>query len=86
MNSNTKFLDQEAIKRTYDLIHYYSCLPKQIKGSSLELNPCEYFLCNDGVNDPAYIVEGVTTIKSGRINTPTICETPQFLQDTAFFF
>lgn len=65
--------DQEALNRTYEQIHYYSCLPKQIKRTAVNMTSSPYYLTNDGINDPAYIVDGTTTVKAGKINIPSVC-------------
>ena len=75
MNYNPELvltLDENALNRVYELVHYYSCLPKQIKRIAINLTSFPCYLNNDGINNPAYVVEGVTTVKAGKINIPTI--------------
>ena len=58
----------EAVNAAYEQVHYYSNLPRHIKASVINLtsNPMAY------QNNPAYVVEGTTTVSGGRLNIPNI--------------
>ena len=77
-------LDNEAVESAFKQIHYYTNLPKHIKGRVSELNDikpnseCE-------VNSPAHVIEGTKTVVKGKMNIPAVNYTNQFLNKTITF-
>ncbi len=69
--------DKEIVDSAMSKVHYYSNLPMHIKGmtGSLGLKPSNI---TDSAFIPAYVVEGTTTVKSGKLNIPLISHTRQF--------
>lgn len=79
MNNFEPTLDQETIESTFNQIHYYINMPKHIKGMAIDLRNSPNTSEN---NTPAHVVEGVTTVISGKLNMPSLTHVPQFLTRT----
>ena len=79
MNNLEPTLDQETIESAFNQIHYYINMPKHIKGMAIDLRNSPNA---SGNNTPAHVVEGVTTVISGKLNTPALTHVPQFLTRT----
>ena len=62
--------DIEAMESALNRIHYFSHLPRHIKGSVTDLDNA--FLAYYGTLDPAHVVDGSVTIVGGRVNIPDI--------------
>lgn len=79
MNNSDGILDPETVESTFNQIHYYINMPKHIKGmvSDLKnnLNPTENI-------PPAHVVDGATTVISGKLNMPVLTHVPQFMVRT----
>lgn len=58
--------------KTLSQIHYYSNLPKHIKGRAIELVPKASNMANDGISDPAHLVSGTITVVRGKLNIPNL--------------
>lgn len=68
-------LDTEALDSAYKQIHYYTYLPRHIKGSAIEIGTCfPNILTNNGINDPACNISGAMTVIGGKLNIPTVSE------------
>ena len=72
--------NQEAIESAYKQIHYYSNLPKHIKGRASESgNPQPN---NLAATTPAHVIDGAMTVTKGKMNIPVFSQTEQFLKRT----
>ena len=80
-NLETK-IDQEAIESAVKQIHYYSNLPKHIKGRVTQLNNIK---SNEGMPKPAHLIEGVLTVIMGKMNIPSINYRKQFINHNVIF-
>lgn len=57
--------DQETVDSTNLQIHYYTNLPKHVRGSVTELNIIKPHMLAGGSNlSPAFVVSGSTTVPS----------------------
>ncbi len=76
-------LDIEALESATSEIHYYSQLPKHIKGRVLEMRDIK---SNSGTPQPAHVVDGAITVIGGKLNMPTLKYQRQFSNKTTSIF
>lgn len=62
-------------RKPEEKIHYYSYLPKHIKRMASELqNLKPNQITNDGILDPACVINEYTTVIGGKLNIPNLIE------------
>lgn len=83
MNKNQKLLNKEAIESALKEIHYYSNLPKHIKGRVSELKDIKPNTLNENPM-PAHVVAGAVTVIMGKLNIPTLTRSKSFLKKSVF--
>ena len=68
LNNLNESIETQGTAR--DQIHYYSYMPKHIKGTAIEL----IAKSNSESQKPAYVVGDSVTVKGGRLNMPNLLQ------------
>lgn len=76
--------EKEIVDAALSEIHYYSNLPRHIKGIANSLKDLKPSNISDSSLLPAHVVEGTTTVKSGKLNMPLISRSRQFKVNQSF--